>query len=501
MPVGCHLKRVTVQRSLVIVIMSALFLLFCLVGGAWGRRYYGSLTEDCIPAADYDPSFVFFPESFQVRGDVDSRVRRDGGVVVEVADDFRVRYGSNFKVVDNLRVNETYVLYQCGTTPPEISDGPSIKLFEIPLSSVALPDVTASSFLTELGVADRVKYASNFATDACLQKLTHKCGKIAETPGSPFADENGLRMQNRRSDGIFVFSATNHSKTIAFTATADPAVLKRAEWVKFVSLFFNKEREANLFFDEVKESWEKFNMHEGKKKKENSEGPLVAWISFQDYDGKEFFIHAAPYKVEYIKAAGGRVLDVPSIEKRKGVTPTTNGVLIEFNKRNTTALELLHDILSDVDIVIDETYQQNNTAYDIASFYAQYGMTSSKSEKGNKGFKFVKRNKVFRLDGTIGKNPMGTDSMDWYETGVARPDLVLKDFQVAFGTQKHKRHERIWLRNLSEGEVPRVIHHKQCKTFASCNARPSVICPSVQVTCLGEIEYRTGTECQPIICN
>lgn len=35
------------------------------------------------------------------------------------------------------------------------------------------------------------------------------------------------------------------------SATADPGVLNRAEWIKFVALFFNKEIEANKIFTEI----------------------------------------------------------------------------------------------------------------------------------------------------------------------------------------------------------------------------------------------------------
>jgi len=463
--------------------MSFLILLLFLLPAASARRYYSSLVADCVPQNTYQEGFRLFPDQFQLVG--------GDGVEVEVAEDFRVRYAENYKVVQNLRVNETYVLYQCGTQMPDVNAYPTnVKLFEIPLTNVALWDVTSSGFLSELGVGDRAKFVSGYATDPCLQKISHECGSEAQDPGSEFADERLLRMQNRRADAVFVSAASDDPKTVAFTATMDPAVLKRAEWIKFVSLFFNKEPEANRFFNAISATWERIKI------RRNEDGPLVAWISYQDYDGKEFFIHFAQYKMELIEAAGGQNLDVTQVSSMNGVTSTTNGYLIEFERRRNQAVEILHDILKDVDIVIDETYQSNNTAYDIDAFYQTFGCTSESP------FKFIRDRKVFRLDATIGNSTANTNSMDWYETGVSRPDLVLKDLQLAFGTQLRRGHKRNWLRNLSEGELPRLLTHQDCTTFKSCNAVPEAICPSVQVTCLGDIEYRNNTsECQPLICD
>ena len=466
--------------------LAAAFFLF-LLGESLADRYFNSLVEDCIPVADYQSGFLFFPQRFQLVGDT-----VDNGVEIEVAEDFTVRYEKTFKVVHNLRVNETYVLYQCGTEVPDLTGLPkTVKVFEIPLTYVALADVTSSSFLAELGVIDRVKAASAYATEPCLQKVTRRCGRIAQDPASLFADAAQLRVQNRRADAVFVSGASNDSKSIAFTATMDPAVLKRAEWVKFVSLFFNKEPEANRFFDAIAEKWRDSGIAS------NKGGPRVAWISYQDYDGRQFFIHFAPYKVDYIRAAGGRLLETKSLKKANGVTPTLNGYLIEFGKRRGEAVAQLHAILRDVDVVIDETYQPNNTAYDMDAFSTIFGFAKDSD------FAFITEKRVFRLDGMIAEAIGGGDVLDWYETGVARPDLVLKDLQKAFGTAKHQGHRRTWLRNLSKGEKPKVLSHKDCLDFKWCHVRPEAICPAVQVNCVGDIEYRNDTEqsCQPLTCN
>ena len=43
-------------------------------------------------------------------------------------------------------------------------------------------------------------------------------------------------------------------KGIVFDASADPGMLKRAEWIKFMSVFFNAEDRANRYFQRESEA-------------------------------------------------------------------------------------------------------------------------------------------------------------------------------------------------------------------------------------------------------
>ena len=49
------------------------------------------------------------------------------------------------QAVSNTLVNDTYLLYQCGTAPPVVANGGN--LFEIPLTSVSVPDTVPYAFL------------------------------------------------------------------------------------------------------------------------------------------------------------------------------------------------------------------------------------------------------------------------------------------------------------------------------------------------------------------
>ena len=52
------------------------------------------------------------------------------------------------QVVQNNLLNDTYVLYQCGTAPPSLSQFPAgTKLFSIPLTSVSALETVPVAFL------------------------------------------------------------------------------------------------------------------------------------------------------------------------------------------------------------------------------------------------------------------------------------------------------------------------------------------------------------------
>ena len=57
----------------------------------------------------------------------------------------------DLQVVSNLFVNETYVLYQCGTTPPTLDVVPAgAKFFEIPLTSISVIETVPYAYLVSL---------------------------------------------------------------------------------------------------------------------------------------------------------------------------------------------------------------------------------------------------------------------------------------------------------------------------------------------------------------
>ena len=58
------------------------------------------------------------------------------------------------QVVTNLHVNETYILYQCGTDRPSADMVPAgSKFFEIPLTSVTVLETVPYAYLVSIDLA------------------------------------------------------------------------------------------------------------------------------------------------------------------------------------------------------------------------------------------------------------------------------------------------------------------------------------------------------------
>lgn len=58
-------------------------------------------------------------------------------VEVEHSQKWSIEYFNSYKVVRNLHVGETYLLYQCGTEPPALDDTVDVtRTIEIPVQSI-----------------------------------------------------------------------------------------------------------------------------------------------------------------------------------------------------------------------------------------------------------------------------------------------------------------------------------------------------------------------------
>ena len=192
------------------------------------RAHTCTLTS-CV--ANYNGSIDYFPHK----------------LTADHAEDYNVSYHNHYKVVHNMQANEKYVLYQCGTPAPSGYDG--YKMFSIPLSKVAVEDSSAQRLLELLGERLAVRYMqTQWAQSPCFQYLVEEGEVVAMEPAWG-GDAAKRTSQLQQVGALFQFSASTHSKSIAITASADPGPLQRAEWVEFMSLFFNKEAEAMQAFE------------------------------------------------------------------------------------------------------------------------------------------------------------------------------------------------------------------------------------------------------------
>lgn len=210
---------------------------------------------------NYDASVDYFPSERRALMGAAAGVAH---AEATLAQDFTISYHKNYKVLTNLRNGKVYLLRQCGTPavytdlPATItldSNGvPSVPTFTVPVQSWSTGGTIPISFVEEIDLLpSAVALNPTYMTSPCGQKLIG-CSAI-RTEAPPWgSDFNGTGSAVHFTDD-WGTGATTTTIDVAFDASSDPGMLHRAEWLKFVSAFFNKEPEANRVFEGITERY------------------------------------------------------------------------------------------------------------------------------------------------------------------------------------------------------------------------------------------------------
>lgn len=408
---------------------------------------------------------------------------------VASAEGFTVDYYNSYKIVTNKIANETYVLYQCGTSPPAADAIPEgAKVFQIPLTSISAPETVPYTFLEILGLDDRVNDVSSFVTSACGQKILG-CGR--EGPDAMALDNTTMLDETvgPSVDGLLTSAAYSYPKSFAFSAAQDPGVLNRVEWIKFLGTFFNLDKYASSVYDTIVEEYNQVKAAAAEAGEGEDTKPVVAWASHFLFDTEEAYqLSFAPYKEELTTDAGAALLDFEALLNIPGVrTSAFSNTTLEFawdgaeagsfaTKEEAKAAFI--EALSTVDAVIDETYTPDSTTYNLAAFLEEYDITESELES----MPWFTNELIFRQDGLISE----TNGVDWFEGAFVRPDKTLSDvLRIVTAAREAPEdatplsQEYTWLRQIEE--APRVVNSDECQRLDSCTEEPTPICPFVAV--------------------
>ena len=485
---------------LLIIMLSLWFQVSYAIGETTSSpSYVRPVNADCFAkdiGSSLGPGGSLFPSGFVMDGQSTSSDDGDvSNVSVDSAIGFDVVYYDTYKVVTNSVSNQTYVLYVCGSDRPS-ADAPGVpagaKFFQIPLTSISVSETVPYAYLEALGVIDRVHDVSPFVTSACGQKLVNACGGASPSyvDYTDFSfNTTAVEESGKSVDAIIVGSGQGADEDIvlAFDAENDPGVLNRAEWIKYLGLFFNKEKYASDVFNGIVEAYSETSA--GAKKNGESK-PNIAWISHFSYDGDEHFdVSFADYKNQYVNdvngqsAAGGMaealVKEYPGA-RISAFSPTTvefawDGSGDSFESKEA-ASDAFITFLSTLDGVIDETYSADPSSYDMKQFEKEFGLDKATKQQRD-ALLWLEPRLIYRLDGTISS----ADGYDWFESSFVRPDLALKDVNRVVDSARNGKAldpgSFQWMRNIDE--KPMVISADECDRLASCSDEPSAICPFV----------------------
>ena len=341
---------------------------------------------ECVE--DYDPDIDYFRERIQP----------------EYATGFAVEYHKNYKIVtvrnpwQETDATFQYLLVLCGTPKPQGYE--EMQAIAIPIQTIVTLSTTNLPHLDRLGVVDRLIGVNRFSlvnTASVRDKIDR--GELIETGSGRTL--NLERLLEGSPDLILTYGTGNpefdrHEQlntvglTVAIVAEyMESSPLGRAEWIKFTSLFFNREAEVNEIFSEIAREYENLT----KLTRKIKERPTV-FAGFS-YEGTWYVAGANSYVGQFLQDAGADYIwsDLPIA----GSSPKD--------------FEAVFDRAKDVDYWLNVS-QNWQSREDAIAADVRYGK-----------FAALQGDRVFNLAARL--SPEGGN--DYWETGMLEPHLVLAD--------------------------------------------------------------------------
>ncbi|KAI9139765.1 hypothetical protein BKA69DRAFT_615819 [Paraphysoderma sedebokerense] len=187
---------------------------------------------------------------------------------------FSIQYNKYYKLLKNGRTGDTYALYLCGSKVP--SDVPAgTKTFQVPVERVAIASgFDLVPYLELLGVRKKLKFHPSPVneTSPCVEKM------IASGAVTAF-DANGDASQYDIffTDGNDSAGLGNNKRVVVSASNKENGPLNRAEYLYFVSSFFNLEAVAKEVVPTIRKHYN-CRKTELEKYYSTNPKPRVAWI-------------------------------------------------------------------------------------------------------------------------------------------------------------------------------------------------------------------------------
>lgn len=311
---------------------------------------------------------------------------------------FSIEYKKDAKIVriknpfDTTRALKTYLLVKEGVRPG--TNLPEGQMIKIPVQKVALAYATHVGFFKELGLLGRVngisqkKYIKNKQVTKAVKE-----GRIKEFGPSHHINTEKLLQVGPELLFVAPFKDNRYEKIrdlgipIAINSSyMETTPLARAEWIKFISYFFNRERKARQIFDSVAHHYQRLT-----RKVEHKKDPPTIFSGKKI--GQTWYVPGGnSYMASFFKDAGARYLWEDN--RQSGSLP------LDF--------ETVFYRASDADFwCIKENFKHRYT-------YAQLG---SENVHYSEFDAFQNRQIIF----------CNTHSSPYYEEGILEPNVILAD--------------------------------------------------------------------------
>ncbi len=376
-------------------------------GSAAASSLSANLEGSC--ADSYDPSIDYFPQKLSV----------------SFATGFEVEYHNNFKIVtvanpwQGAQESFRYLLVQCGTPAPQDVDGDVI---EVPVVDMIAMSTTYLPTLDSLGLIDRLIGIDSYVwTTNEAVRARIEAGEIAEIGGGAGVN---VELTLDLDPALVMTYGTGFADYDTHPALLEAGIpvalngdfveqdpLGRAEWMKFIALFFNREADAVEEFDAVAAEYRRVAGLTASL----SERPTVLLGSV--YNGTWYVAGANSYMAKLLADAGAAYLWAD--EGDVGALPLS--------------FESVYAIAADAEFWLNP---DNSFWFSIGDVVA--------SDPRYADFEALERGQLFNNNANVNKN--GGNA--YYEEGAAHPERVLKDLVRILHPHLLPDHELVFFRQI-----------------------------------------------------
>ncbi|KAJ1955983.1 hypothetical protein EC988_001580, partial [Linderina pennispora] len=394
----------------------------------------------------FDPSKDYFPDK----------------VTTKYGAGFEISYNKNYKVIRNLVSNENYILVQCGTPAP--ADHPATdatstqvgdwtKVFDVPAKKVALDSAPASAILELLGEQNSVGASYKFleVTSPCMQKRLDGLPRIQQNFGTPKTKNSRRAILTPRvsydlGDNVLDWTFTTYGMSDPYSVAVNPEsatdMLGKAEWIKFVGAFYNREADANKLFEGIESRYACLQDHAkstGLTKQTKTvgfarynrvpNGTVTSWTVDQ---GQQWFVQG--------------LADAGLTVHAGDVTGYSN-------------VDSFHKAIGDWDVLIDMSTEPLKRGG--ATIPLWDNLVDGYQFNGNQKLRVVADNSIYRTDHISSVN----NATDFNEHLQIQPDLLLADF-IRIHAANDGTTEAIWHRNLPKQAPVSWLSADNCQNMA-----------------------------------
>jgi iron complex transport system substrate-binding protein len=352
----------------------------------------------------------------------------------EYAKGYSVEYHETYKVVHindawgRASENTTYLLVQRGEKVPE--GYPDARVFYIPVSSVIPLASTQLPYITELNETASIKGMSGTAGiyNPMLQELVRK-GRIVEVGSGTQSTTFSLNTEKLIELGpdVVFFTATGNKESDSQTKLQEAGLktaidaewmendpLARAEWIKYFSLFYNREKTANDVFGRIESNYTAIR----EKAAGVTRKPTI--FSGLDYQGAWYAPGGNSYVTQLFRDAGGNYL--------LGNNTGRGDYSLSF--------ETVYDQAQNADFWINVGYTDN--VNDLLATEPRYAK-----------FEAFTTGRIYHYNGRVNVN----GANDYWEGGVVHPDIILADLVKILHPELLPDHELYYYRQIGVNQT------------------------------------------------